>query len=293
MKTLVEYLAAVAPEEGYNATQLKGVGIYKSSESIRRIPLYYSQGVIIVAQGHKEVHLNGQSYHYNPDNYLVLTLPLPAECETHVEPGEPLYSLMVDFDMAQLTELVRMFDDHHENAAFHSVNDTKGLYVSRCSEDIRSTTLRLAECLQSPLRSTALGAGIMRELLYALLQGPQAASLFALVSHNTQLARLERVLKHLHEHYEEPLDVDQLATLANMSPSTFHRNFKQMTASSPIQYVKKMRLTRAKELLLDRGLKVKQAAAQVGYESPTQFSREFKRYFGESPQMVGRQQVVG
>ena len=289
MKTLIEYLSAVAPEEGYNTTRVEGVGIYKASASMNRIPLCYSQGLIIVAQGHKEVHLDGQSYHYNPDNYLVLTLPLPAECQTFVEPGKPLYSLMVDFDMAQLTELVRLFDEHHENVAFHTVNDAKGLYVSQCSEDIRSAALRLAECLQSPLKSDALGLSIVRELLYALLQGPQAASLFALVSHNTQLARLERVLKHLHEHFEEQLDVGRLASLANMSPSSFHRNFKQMTSSSPIQYVKKIRLTRAKELLLDQGFKVKQAAAQVGYESPTQFSREFKRYFGESPQRVGRQ----
>ena len=91
-------------------------------------------------------------------------------------------------------------------------------------------------------------------------------------------------MKYLHEHYDQNLDVEQLAAMANMSPSSFHRNFRQITASSPIQYVKKIRLTRARELLMDQGVKVKQAAARVGYESPTQFSREFKRYFGHSPQ---------
>ncbi len=94
---------------------------------------------------------------------------------------------------------------------------------------------------------------------------------------------MERVLKHLHNNFQGSLDVEQLASMANMSSSTFHRNFKQITSSSPIQYVKKIRLSRARELLQDQGLKVKQAAAQVGYESPTQFSREFSRYFGQSP----------
>ena len=288
MQALIKHLASLAEVEGYNKTRLEGVGVFKASESISRVPLCYSQGVIIVAQGHKRVHLDGQAYDYNPDNYLVLTLPLPAECETYVEPDKPLYSLMVDFDMGILTELVRLFDDHHKNTVNLTINDAKGLYVCECSHDISDAAIRLAECLGSPLKCDALGKGLVRELIYALLKGPQAGSLFALVSHNTQLGRLERILKYLHEHYEEPLDIEQLASLANMSPSTFHRNFKQMTASSPIQYVKKIRLNRAKELLQDKGFKVKQAASQVGYESPTQFSREFKRYFGESPQMVGR-----
>ena len=133
-----------------------------------------------------------------------------------------------------------------------------------------------------------MGQSLIREVMFHVLSGPQAAPLFALVSHNTHLSRLERVLKHLHDNYQTELDVELLASMANMSTSTFHRNFRQVTASSPIQYVKKMRLNRARELLLDQGLKVKQAAAQVGYDSPTQFSREFKRYFGLSPQECGR-----
>ena len=97
------------------------------------------------------------------------------------------------------------------------------------------------------------------------------------------MSKMERTLKHLHNHYDDKLDVEQLASMANMSTSTFHRNFKQITASSPIQYVKKLRLSKAKDLLQDQGIKVKQAAAQVGYESATQFSREFTRYYGILP----------
>lgn len=284
MSSLVDNLSVLAAKEGYNRTALSGVGVFRSDSSSAREPLCYSQGVIIMAQGSKRVYLDEQAYDYNPDNYLVLTLPLPAECETLVEPGKPMLSLILDIDITQLNELVRLFDEHGPLGQRARQPDNKGLYVSQCTDELSCVVERLAQVLRSPMETAVLGAGLKREVLFHILKGPNAAPLFALVSHNTHLARLERAMKYLHEHYDQNLDVEQLAAMANMSPSSFHRNFRQITASSPIQYVKKIRLTRARELLMDQGVKVKQAAARVGYESPTQFSREFKRYFGHSPQ---------
>ena len=283
MTDLINNLSQLATSEGFNQTAVPGVGIYKASQSIGRVPLCYSQGIIIVAQGQKRVFFNHHTFNYNPDNYLVLTLPLPAECETIVEPGKPLLSLMIDFDMGLLNELVRMFDDHGLLKQADSMSDAKGLFVSSCTTALSCCVERLSQCLTSPLEAAAMGAGLVKEIMFHILSGPQATPLFSLVSHNTHLSRMDRVLKHLHSNFQGNLDVEQLANMANMSTSTFHRNFKQVTASSPIQYVKKLRLSRARELLQDQGLKVKQAAAQVGYESPTQFSREFTRYFGLSP----------
>ena len=288
MQHLIENLTALASSEGYNPTSLAGVGVYKATESSGRIPLCYSQGIIIVAQGQKRVYFDERVFEYNPDNYLVLALPVPAECETIVESGKPLLSLMIDFDMNLLNELVRVFDDHgcghsHASQSTQASQTTNSLFVSKCTETFSCAVERLADCLQDPMQTSVLGKGLVREIFYHILKGPQAAPLFSLVSHNTHLSKMERVLKHLHQHYQGKLDIEQLATMANMSASSFHRNFKQVTATSPIQYVKKIRLSRARELLLDQGLKVKQAAAQVGYDSPTQFSREFTRYFGQSP----------
>jgi AraC-like DNA-binding protein len=191
--------------------------------------------------------------------------------------------MIIDLDMPTLSELVRVFDDHGQINHNDNATESKGLFVSNCTDALSCVVERLASCLNSPIDCDVIGKGLVREVLYHVLKGPQVAPLFALVSHNTHLSRMERVLKHLHSNFQNHLDVEQLAGMANMSPSTFHRNFKQITASSPIQYVKKIRLSRARELLLDQGLKVKQAAAQVGYESSTQFSREFTRYFGQSP----------
>jgi len=289
MNTLVDNLAMLATKEGYNRTPLRGVGVYKTSESTPRIPFSYSQGIIIIAQGQKRVFFDQQAYDYNASNYLVLTLPMPLECEAHVEPGKPLLSLVIDFDVAVLNELVRLFDEHRQINPSDHHSETKSLFVCQCTAAFMDTVTRLSGCLNSPLQSDVLGKNLVREVMYHVLMGPQAAPMFALVSHNTSLSRLERVLKYLHHHYQDNLDVEQLASMANMSTSTFHRNFKQVAASSPIQYVKKIRLNRARELLMDKGLKVKQAAVQVGYESPTQFSREFTRYFGQSPSECAKQ----
>jgi len=287
-QTLINNLKKLAVKEGYNPSNLSGVGVYKASESTPRVPLCYSQGIIIVVQGKKRVYFDQKTYEYNPDNYLVLTLPLPAECETIVEPGEEMLSLIVDLDVSVLSELVRVYDDFGQNSTADLVDQSKGLYISQTNEGLACVMARLSQCLQSPIETQALGKGLIRELYFHVLSGTQAAPLFALVSHNTQLSRIDRVLKHLHGNFSAQLDVDKLAQMANMSTSTFHRNFKMVTASSPIQYVKKIRLNRAKELLLDQGLKVKQAAANVGYESATQFSREFARYFGQSPSEYSR-----
>ena len=285
---LVNNLQKLAVKEGYNPTSLSGVGVYKTSESSARMPLCYSQGIILVVQGKKRVYFDQNAYEYNPDNYLVLTLPLPAECETIVENGEEMLSLIVDLDISVLSELVRVYDDFGQNNSADLINQNKGLYVSKTNEGLACVLTRLSQCLQSDIETEALGKGLIRELFFHVLSGLQAAPLFALVSHNTQLSRIDRVLKHLHGNFAGQLDVDKLAQMANMSTSTFHRNFKLVTASSPIQYVKKIRLNRAKELLLDQGIKVKQAAAHVGYESATQFSREFARYFGQSPSEYSR-----
>ena len=290
MQVLASMLSLLASKEGFNSTPLPGVGVYKSSASRPREPLCYNQGIIIVAQGSKNFYLESKTFSYNPNQFLALALPVPAECETFASIEKPFLGMVVDIDNSVLHELVRVFDEHQcIPEEFRGLTENKSLFVSEVSAQLSDVALRLAKCLLSPLQAKALGDSLVKELLFTVLTSEQAGPLFALAMHNTNLSRLERALRHIHLNYQESLDVDQLASLANMSTSTFHRNFREITSSSPIQYLKKLRLSKARELLVDKGLKVKQAAAQVGYESPTQFSREFKRHFGMSPQVCGQQ----
>lgn len=143
--------------------------------------------------------------------------------------------------------------------------------------------MRLLGCLQSPLDSHILGPQLVREIIFRALRSEQGNALRAVAGRHSGYGRMARALRRIHTDYASALDIDTLAREANMSVSTFHHNFKAMTFTSPLQYLKSVRLYKAWSLMVQDGLNASTAANQVGYESPSQFSREFKRYFGRTP----------
>jgi AraC-like DNA-binding protein len=146
-----------------------------------------------------------------------------------------------------------------------------------------NATVRLLECLQTPIDSRILGPQNVREIIYRVLYSNQGMTLRALAVRHSRFSQIARVLRRIHTEFDKELDVNSLAVEANMSVSTFHHNFKSVTLVSPIQYLKSVRLHKARQLMVQDGLNVGVAAGKVGYESASQFSREFKRYFGASP----------
>lgn len=283
MDEIAELMNRLADKDGMNDTRIPGVRIYKASQYQPRQPLCYEQGVIIVGQGTKRVYLGDKVYEYNPNNYLVLSVPLPAECETEASEHTPLLSVAVDFDIGILNSIITKMDQYTDFAQIERTESHQGLFVSPITAEIRNTALRLLQALQSPPESMVIGPGIVHELIFRIICGENASSLYALAMKNTNIARVDKALKLIHGNYRDSLEVGRLAGLVNMSPSAFHRAFKEVTSSSPIQYLKKIRLDKARSLLSERGVRVNEAAMEVGYESVTQFSREFKRYFGNSP----------
>ena len=149
--------------------------------------------------------------------------------------------------------------------------------------DMADAITRLLRCLKSEAEAQILGPGLVREILYRALCGTQAPVLYSLAMHGGAFSQVARALKVMQSDYAKKLDVERLADSARMSASAFHRAFKEITADSPMQYLKKVRLTKAKELIVQENIKAYIAADKVGYESVSQFSREFKRYFGQSP----------
>ena len=276
-------MAMLAPVEGENATNLPGTLIYRSSRPMDRAPFLYNKGVILVGQGNKRIYLGDAIYEYNSDNYLVISVPIPAECETFATEDEPLLALVVDIDVGILNRIIRLMDEHIDHALLKQGEKHKGLYVEPTTPEIKDTVLRLLAALRSPLESRVLGQGLVYELLFRIMCGEYGASLYALTMQNSNLAKIDKALKHIHSSYYEAMTVDSLAALVNMSSSAFHRAFNDVTASSPIQYIKKIRLSKAREMLLEERVRVSEAAIQVGYESTAQFTREFKRYFGSTP----------
>lgn len=283
MREIAELMGRLAVNEGGTATVIPGVALHKRTENICRAPLLYQQGILIVGQGAKKVHLADTVYVYDPDHYLVLSVPLPAECEAVVNPGEPLLSLKVDIDTRVLFGIIEQMEDASPGEALRSGCRHQGLTLARADTAFKETVLRLLQALLSPREARVLGQGLVRELLYRIMCGENAASLYALAHKNTGLSRIDKALKQIHCNFSQPCNVEQLAGSVNMSTSAFHRAFKDVTSLSPIQYLKKVRLNKAKSLLIEEGMRASDAARQVGYESVSQFNREFKRYFGASP----------
>jgi AraC-like DNA-binding protein len=283
MDQIARLMAMLAPVEGANATNLPGTRIFKFSEYRGRTSFLYDKGVILVGQGTKRIYLGSTIYEYNPDNYLVLSVPIPAECEIFADVDKPVLALAVDIDVGILNRIISLMDKHIDHALLKQEEKQKGLYLEPTTPEIKDTFLRLLTALQSPLESRVLGQGLVNELLFRIMCGENGASLYALTMQNTNLAKIEKALKYIHSSYNETMTVDSLATLVNMSSSAFHRAFNDVTASSPIQYIKKIRLSKASEMLLEERVRVSEAAIQVGYESTAQFTREFKRYFGSRP----------
>ncbi len=226
---------------------------------------------------------NGQVFQYDANNYLVTSVTMPFECETFASPEEPLLGLYINVDMAQLHDLIGRLDLQIEISNASEKGLPYGIGPAVMDEDMADATNRLLKCLRSETESQILGPGLVREILYRALCGTQAPVLYSLAMHSGSFSQVARSLKIMQNNYSEKLDVEQLASTARMSASAFHRAFKEITSDSPMQYLKKIRLTKAKDFIVQESMKAYIAADKVGYESSSQFSREFKRYFGQSP----------
>ena len=268
--------------EGSIATRLPGVRFFRTSRGNPRQPLTYQSGLLIMGQGNKIIHLGEQQVAYGPDSYLVVGVPLPLECEAYCSPEQPILGLAVDIDAQSLHQLVeRLFPPEAPMEPCRAIEC--GLSSVSLSSSLLSACERLLGALADEAEATILGPGILQEILYRVLTGPNGYVLLELARHDGHYARIARVLGHIHRDYAAPLTVEGLATEAHMSVSSFHRAFRQVTRVSPLQYMKQIRLNRARELIQREGRGIAEAAALVGYNSPSQFSREYKRHFQNNP----------
>ena len=278
-----------AMETGVLESHLQGVRFFKSTQPIPRRPLVYDPGLCIVAQGYKTGYLGGEPFRYDANNYLVTSVTMPFECETFGCPEEPLLGLYIDIEMGQLNELINGMGLQAEMSRAAERTLPRGIGPAVLDEEMADAVGRLIKALRSETEARLLGPGLVREVLFRALCGTQAPVLYALAMYSGTFSKVAQVLKIMQSHYAEKLDVEHLADRVHMSSSAFHRAFKEITSESPMQYLKKIRLTKARDLMVRESLKAYMAADRVGYESPSQFSREFKRYFGQSPAEMTRE----
>ncbi|HPF35486.1 MAG TPA: AraC family transcriptional regulator [Candidatus Krumholzibacteria bacterium] len=270
---------------GAVATGVPGVQFFWVTEKVGRAPLIYSAGIVIIGQGHKIGHLGDRTFRYDEDTYLVLGVPMPFECETHPAADGPLLGLRIDIDLTALHSLVASLGLRPSRG--ETGTPPKGLEPARMDEDMIEATARLLKCLEDPADSRILGPAAVQEIVYRALRGEQGRVLSSLTQHGTPYAAVARALDRIHGDFRQSISVEMLAEENAMSVSSFHRAFKRVTGDSPLQYLKKIRLDKAKGLLVNQGMRVNTVAFEVGYESPSQFSREFKRYFKVPPSEAG------
>lgn len=284
-------LAELARGEGFSPSRLPGVRFMRSTLHIPRMPVAYEPGIFIVGQGRKAGHLGDQTFLYDANNYMVLAVPLPFECETFGTPADPLLGLSVSVTPALVTELLMQMDQ----APARNEHPPRAMESTTLDEGLGQATVRLLECLRTADEAKILGPQIVREVTYRVLRGKLGANLRALAAPHSHFGQIGRVLNRIHTDFARAMDMESLAREAGMSVSTFHAHFKAVTSSSPLQYMKTIRLHKARMLMVHDGVNAGDAAHSVGYESASQFSREFKRLFGAGPSVIAgglRQSLV-
>lgn len=276
---MVERLQALAVEEGYTLTALPGVRLLRSDRPLARTPVLYDPGIVIVCQGVKRGYLGGQTYQYDAQHYLAVSVPVPFTMETEATAEAPLLAIYLHLDLQLAADLLIELGEH----AGTGQAPAQSMMASPMQGAMQATVLRLLEALSDPLEAAVLGPALVRELYFRVLTGAQGAAMREALAMRGRFGRIGKVLRHIHAAYPTALDVDALAAEAEMSVATFHDHFRSITGTSPMQYVKSTRLHQARLLMLRQAMTAEAASLAVGYASPSQFNREFKRLFGLPP----------
>ena len=279
-RRMAEILAELAPEEGFHTSVLEGVKLRRSNRNEPRSPVLYEPSAYFVASGRKKGYVGERCVVYDTNNYLVLTVPLPFECEAQTGNREPLLAVSVQMEVGVISELATSMD--LSGKQFND-GDIACVNATPLDADLGGAVVRLLESLRFPRDASILGPNIKREITYRILCGPRREMLLAMLGRSGDAARIHAVLRRMHSRYSEPLNVSQLAAEVGMSVSAFHHHFKSVTSTSPLQYLKTVRLHKAHMLITHERIGAATAADRVGYGSASQFSREFKRFFGFNP----------
>lgn len=277
---LCERVQRAAPKDGLTASALQGLSFIRASEIGQPLPSVYTPAMCVVVQGRKRAIIGSQSYHYDPFNFLLVSVTLPMFGQIlDASPERPYLCMRLDIDVPAVSQLMVDMAD----AKTAETRDATPLYVARMSSSVLDALLRLTQLLDTPQDLPVLGALTLREIWYRLLREDMGTRLRQLVALEGPVQRISRAIELLRRRFDRPLRIEELADVSHMSPSTFHARFKAVTSLSPLQFQKQIRLHEARRLMLSEGLDGASAAHAVGYASPSQFNREYRRLFGAPP----------
>ncbi len=280
LSALRESIARLTGEEDRTETAVPGLTLYRKSEPTQPYSGMYPPCICLAVQGAKRAVLGGDEYIYDAENYLITPINLPTIVQIlEASPDKPYLGLVLDLDLRTLGELILDSDLPQSQTK----QPGHAMATGKVTPPLLNAFKRLVDLLGEPMDIPILAPIVKREIFYRMLVGEQGMRLRQMASAGSQGNRIARVIDWLRDNFKEPLRIDDLASQVNMSTSTFHHHFKSLTAMSPLQYQKWLRLNEARRLMLTENQDAAAAAFQVGYESPSQFSREYSRLFGNSP----------
>lgn len=262
-------------------TAIEGLSFYRQNEAASSCSLCVVEpSIAMVVQGMKSMTLGDDTFQYDKNRFLITSLDLPARMQVlEANKETPYLGLVIKFDLAVMSELILQAPYVKPT---ESLSD-KGMVLGHTTPELYNACERLVNLLDEPDSIPVLAPLIKREIFWRVLTSEQGARLRQVVSAGSQGLRVAKAIEWLKANYDKAHSVESLADMAQMSKSTFHHHFRQLTSMSPLQYQKRLRLLEARRLMLGEDMDASTAAYQVGYESPSQFSREYSRLFGASP----------
>jgi AraC-like DNA-binding protein len=279
-RELARKIAVHAPNEGAKATAIPALTLYRRTAPSPCYPATYEPSFTVFVQGRKRVNLGGTIYLCDESTFLLSSLDVPVVSQIVAASEEvPFLAMLLKLDMA----MVRGILSQEEFQRPEGSPQGRGIAIGTTTVDLLKPCSRLLDLLDAPEDIPFLSNLTQREIVYRLLRGPQGERLRAIATLGDQSQRTAKAVAWLRANYAKPLRLAELADVARMGMSTLHHHFRALTAMSPLQYQKRLRLQAARERMLIEGLDAASAAFDVGYESASQFNREYKRFFGEPP----------
>ena len=261
-------------------TAVPGLSLHQRTGPTTPCAVAYVPGIIVMAQGSKRVELGSKTFIYDESHYLLTSLDLPSVSQVvEANPQRPALAFSMKLELSVVREILMREDVPIPDSSAGSPAMTTG----EVTAELLSACCRLMDLLETPKDVLFLSGLVQREIIYRILQRPEGARLRAITTHGEQSHRTAQAIAWLKSNYEKPLRVEELAQMARMGVSTFHHHFREMTAMSPVQYQKQLRLQAARSQMLTDDLDASSAALKVGYESVSQFNREYSRLFGQPP----------
>ena len=279
-RELARKITAHAPKAGAQATVIPGLTFYRRTEPSPCYPATYELSFTVFVQGRKRITLGGTTYLCDESTFVLSSLDVPVVSQIVAASEEvPLLSMLLKLDMAMVRGILSQEEFQRPEGSAQG----RGIAIGTTTIDLLQPCCRLVDLLDAPDDIPFLSNLIQREIVYRLLRGPQGERLRAIATLGDQSQRTAKAVAWLRANYAKPLRLEELAEVARMGMSTLHHHFRALTAMSPLQYQKHLRLQAARERMLAEGLDAASAAFDVGYESASQFNREYKRFFGQPP----------